>query len=148
MAPTAANSTRRVGNSTEHAFSTEDVIVAVPDQSDGKPVRIQKDAVTTVPAMYNQPDFKPKRIVMNLLLVKDPDPGQKTALVISPAVEIRVKVTQQDITNAGSLDKVKMAYWYNDRWNIFGAKHGFKIEGGYAKAALSAWGDPAIGMGP
>ena len=143
-----ANSSRRVGSATEHTFTTEDVIVGVPDQTDGKTVRVQKDTVTTEKAMYGQSDFYPRRMVMNLILDKDPTPGQRTAPSISPAAQIQIKIKPEDITNAGSQDKIKMAYWHGGKWNIFGSKHGFKIEGGYVKATMAVWGDPPLAMGP
>ena len=146
MAPRAADSVRRVGNSREHTFATEDVIVVAPDQADGVEVRVQKDDLVPEPAMNQQSDFKPRRMVINLLLDKDhPGPGQPA---MNPAVTIRVRVTDQDATNAGGRDKIKMAYWYQGKWIIFADKHGFTIQGNYAQASLAVWGDPPIGMGP
>ncbi len=149
MAPRVADSVRRVGNSREHTFTAEDVIVAAPDQADGVDVRVQKDDPVdpaTVPGMLQQSDFYPRRMVINLLLDKDhPGPAQPT---MNPAVTIRVRVTAQDASNAGGRDKIKMAYWYQGKWIIFADKHGFTIQGNYAQASLAVWGDPPIGMGP
>jgi hypothetical protein len=143
----AADSSRRVDHATEHTFTAEDVIVTVQDQTDGKTVRVQKDTATTDNAMYGQSDFYPRRMVINLRLDKDLN-ADKTAPAISPAALIQVKIKSEDITNAGGEGKIKMAYWHGGRWNVFGSKHGFKIEGGYAKAAMSVWGDPPLAMGP
>ena len=146
MAPRAADAVRRVGNSREHTFAAEDVIIIAPDQVDGIEVRVQKDDLVTEPEMNQQSDFKPRRLVINLLLDKDhPGPGQPT---MNPAVTIRVRVTDQDAVNAGGRDKIKMAYWYQGKWIIFAEKHGFTIQGNYAQASLAVWGDPPIGMGP
>jgi len=146
MALRAADSSRRVGNAREHTFAGENVIVTAPDQDDGKEVRVQKDDVVTTPEMLTQSDFKPRRMVMNLILDKDHAGSDQP--VIKPAVTIRIKVTDEDDRNAGGRDKVKAAYWYQGKWIVFGEKHGFRIDGGFAQATLAVWGDPAIAFGP
>ncbi len=142
MTPRDADSARRVGNAREHTFTVENVIVIAPDQDDGQDVHVQKDDLVTTPDMFTQSDFKPRRMVMNLIL------GKGQAGSIQPAVTIRIKVTDEDNRNAGGPDKVKVAYWYQGKWIVFGEKHGFRIDGGYAQATLAAWGDPPIGVGP
>ncbi len=148
MAPKAADATRRVGSTDEYTFTAEGVTVVVPDQADRKPVRVQKEDLIDVPEMHTQSDFHPHRIVINLVTEKDADPSSHTRPALNPPVTLQVKVTPQDIAHAGSEAKVKMAYWFNGKWNVFGAKHDFAIENGYARARLAVWGDPPVGMGP
>ncbi len=150
MTPRAPDSSRRVGNAQEHTFSVEGVTITVPDQTDKKTVLVQKDDDVAIgPEMQQQANFKPHRIVMNLIVDKDRDPTSQEQPIISPAVAIRVKLLPDDITHANGKDKIMMAYWYQGKWIIFEqVKHGFKVDGDYATATLAVWGDPPIGLGP
>jgi hypothetical protein len=150
MTPRAADSFRRIGNTQEHAFLAEGVTIIVPDQTDQKAVRVQKDDNVAIgPEMQQQANFKPRRMVMNLIVDKDRDPASREQPTISPALTLRVKLLPEDSTHAKGKDKIMMAYWYQGKWIIFEKeKHGFKIDGDYAAATLAVWGDPPIAIGP
>lgn len=148
MALKAADTSRQVGNQLEHTFAAEGVIISVPEQTDQQAVNVQKDDnVSILPEMLQQADFKPRRMVINLVMDKASLSKTGTAK-IDPPVTIQVKVTDQDIANAGSKEKVRLAYWFQGKWIMFGEKHGFQLAGDYVQATLAVWGDPPVAMGP
>lgn len=92
-------------------------------------------------------DFTPDRVVINLLMKT---PGGEAATSFSTPFELRVLYTAEDVRNAGGSGKLKLAYWYKNRWNILtAAEHKFQVENGdMLFAELSSWpADPPIAVG-
>ena len=135
------------GGGRRHEFNHARVKVRVPRQDDKKDddVTIQSD--DEVPeTIVKQADFRPRRHVINLVL-------DKRGREIKPPVEIEVELMPDDYSQSRGPNDIKMAYWYDGRWNLFGAKHGFRVSGtgasapGSAFARISVWGDPPISIG-
>lgn len=91
--------------------------------------------------------FTPDRIVINL--------GMKTqsgaaATRFSTPFELRIRYTGEDVSTAGGNDKLKLAYWSDNRWNVFtSSDHKFKVESSdMLFVELSSWpADPPIAVG-
>ena len=92
-------------------------------------------------------DFTPDRVVINLLMKTQ---NGVAATYFSTPFELRVLYTAEDVRKAGGSDKLKLAYWNKNRWNILtAAEHKFQVENGNMLfAELSSWpADPPIAVG-
>jgi hypothetical protein len=129
-----------------YEFYSAGVKVRVLTQADERDddVIVQRDDES--PETPSSPDFTPRRIVINLVLDKDGN-------AFEPAPEIEVLLTADDYSPDRGPNDIKMAYWYNDTWVLFGEKHNYHVTGtgpyepGSAVAEISVWGDPPIAIG-
>jgi len=91
--------------------------------------------------------FTPHRVVINLAMQTL---GSAAATRFSLPFELRVLYTDEDVRQAGGSDKLKLAYWHNNRWVILTpAEHKFQVETtGALFVELSSWpADPPIAVG-
>lgn len=91
--------------------------------------------------------FTPHRVVINLAMKTL---GGGAATRFATPFELRVLYTEEDVHQAGGRDKLKLAYWDNNRWVILTtAEHKFQVEAtGALFVELSSWpADPPIAVG-
>lgn len=92
-------------------------------------------------------EFIPHRLVINLAMQTL---NGAAATRFPLPFELRVLYTDEDARQAGGSDKLKLAYWYNNRWHILTtAEHNFKVETtGTLFVELVSWpADPPIAVG-
>jgi hypothetical protein len=130
-----------------------DVSVAVQAQKSGIQVKVQASRLASLAGMEGG-EFTPFRPVITLGLVN----AQNTSEVLTrfdPAVEVRVRYTQQDLQRAGDRPLV-LGFWDGGKWVKFGKgnKHTFRLEaigqgqaGGFAVVEISDWTDPPCAWG-
>jgi hypothetical protein len=98
--------------------------------------------------------FRPHRLVLNFEAVDPKDPNNYVS-EFSPPMTLRVQYTNDDVTNAGGLNELKLGYWdeKNLYWVSFSEnpKYNFEIDGdetgGFVEVTVSSWGDRYIGYG-
>ena len=145
-----------MANGKKKEFTEEGATVNVPEQKDGKKVKIEKLPKDSLDKMKpKKGGFKPGRGVFNFQVVDEDDPS-KVLATFDPPFELRVRYTKADEKRAQEAGKpLELAFWNGSEWIIFTKdKHQFKLEpdskgsGGEGVAKISNWGDPNVAWGP
>jgi len=140
--------------SKEFKFSNGEVIVTVPTDKPKKLKAVKLDDLGNPDMNPVSGDFKPIRVVANIVLEEEGKPGAYLT-DLGQTVEIKVRYTKKDKDAVEALKKpLALAFWDGSRWVRFVEKHGFVLlpdsdpeKGGIGKVAISKWGDPPIGWG-
>ncbi len=100
-------------------------------------IDVSEAAVPQTTTLGDSEKFHVIRVVANLKLSK------KVTGALNPPARLNVKVTQADIQKAGSIDKIKVAYWKGD-WVVLTdvSKDAGSVTVNYDKN-----GDPPIAVG-
>lgn len=131
-----------------YTFDENGVLVRVPPELSNIIAREEK--IDWTPEMWQQEDFHPVRLVMNLKLVDVNNPDA-TQLTFDTPVQVQVYYTHFERSEALKR-ALKLAYWHNNRWNLIDPvidvypvlSRGWA---GFLQFEIPEWGDPAIALG-
>jgi len=140
--------------SKEFKFSNDEVTVTVPTDKPKKLKAVKLDDLGNPDMNPVSGDFKPIRVVANIVLEEEGKPGAYLT-DLGQSVEIKVRYTKKDKDAVEAMNKqLALAFWDGSRWVPFVEKHGFVLlpdtdpkKGGVGKVTISKWGDPPIGWG-
>jgi hypothetical protein len=140
--------------SKDFPFLNGEVIVTVPTDKPKKLKAVKLDDLGNPDMNPVSGDFKPIRVVANIVLEEEGKPGAYLT-DLGQTVEIKVRYTKKDKDAVEALNKpLALAFWDGSRWVPFVEKHGFVLlpdpnpeKGGVGKVTISKWGDPPIGWG-
>lgn len=135
-------------------FTKIGVMVMVPKQVSGKKIKVKGVSYKAKGNQKNpQKDFKFKREVNEIDIVETAPPNDPV-LDFDPPIELKIFYTAKDLEAAGSMDRIKMAFWDGNEWIPFTKKHQFHIFeypyknwAGFGIAIIKEWIDPPIAIG-
>jgi hypothetical protein len=140
--------------SKEFKFLNGEVVVSVPTDKPKKLKAVKLDDLGNPDMNPSGGDFKPIRVVANIVLEDENYPGVYLT-DLGQSVEIKVRYTKKDKGAADAMKKpLALAFWDGKQWVRFIEKHGFALlpdpdpeKGGIGKVSITKWGDPPIGWG-
>ena len=141
-------------NTKKYPFLDGEVVVAVQD-APGKKLRPVKLDTGVVDMDPKTGDFKPIRVVANIVLEDEANPGEYLTELGQP-VEIQVRYRPDDMRAARRDNKpLALGFWDGQGWVRFTAeKHSFELrpdattpDSGYGVVVITRWGDPPTGWG-
>jgi hypothetical protein len=133
-----------------YAFDQEGVLVIIPEDMDY--VIPRQLELEWSPNMWQQGNFRPLRLVMNLTFVDLNNP-KEIRLEFSSPIQIRVHYTPTekfDALNRNALNS--LAYWKDNQWILIPEVTDVnpilsRAWAGYLEFDIYSWGDPTIAMG-
>jgi hypothetical protein len=141
--------------SKKYSFLNGEVIVTVLTDKPKKLKAVKLDDLGNPDMNPSSGDFKPIRVVANIVLEEDGKPGEYLT-DLEQMVEIKIRYTKADKAAADALNKpLALGFWDGTRWVRFTPeKHGFTLlpdvdlnKGGVGKISISKWGDPPSSWG-
>lgn len=145
--------------SKDFVFLNGDVTVSVATDKPKKLNAIKLDDLGNPDMNPVSGDFKPIRIIANIVLEEEGNPGVYLT-DLGQAVDIKIRYTKADYNAAAALGKpLALGFWdvSQRRWvRLTAQKHGFLLQaddsdhpdkGGFGKITISKWADPASSWG-
>jgi hypothetical protein len=141
-------------NTKKYTFLDGDVVVDVPEVA-GKKLRPVKLDIGPVDMDPKTGDFKPIRVVANIALEDEANPG-KYLTELGESVEIQVRYRPDDMKAARKDNKpLALGFWDGQRWIRFTReKHNFELrpdsaveDSGFGVIVINRWGDPPTSWG-
>ena len=141
-------------NTKKYSFLDGEVVVSVVEGAAKKlrPVKLEVGSVDMDPKTG---DFKPIRVVANIVLEDEAKPGEYLT-ELGQSVEIQIRYRPSDMKEARKDNKpLALGFWDGQRWVRFTPeKHNFELrpdsaieDSGYGVVSISRWGDPPTGWG-
>jgi hypothetical protein len=137
-------------------FSKEGVVINIPRQLSGIVVIPRLLELAWQPAMREQSNFAPNRLVINAEFVDEKNPGVFLEQ-FDPPIEIQVYYTLGDRSFADKDKKpIAIAYWKNERWKLIDLPNHNLTEIypilsqswiGALRFFIRSWGEPTIALG-
>jgi len=145
--------------SKDFVFLNGDVVVTVPTDRPRKLNAVKLDDLGNPDMNPTSGDFKPIRVVANIVLEEEGKPGVFLTDLGQP-VDIKIRYTKADHDAAAALGKpLALGFWdvSQRRWvRLTPKKHGFLLQaddpnhpekGGFGKISISKWADPPSSWG-